>query len=318
MAYWQDRQKEAIEAERKLDIKVEKEIERIYNAILLDIENAISAFYAKYADKEGLTIDEAKKKVDKFDVQAFKDKAKEYVKNKDFSDKANEELRLYNTAMYVNREELLKAQVMFLATYAAAQSEQTVKANIEDNVYNYLKYQSGILGESVNITQEALDAVVNMKYFGATWSDKLWKNQKALQISIDKMVSRMLLRGRHPTEIIPEIRKKYKERSTYEIRRIVLTEATRARTEAQTLYLKKILGNEGTVEYMAKLDERTSDTCRNLDGTKIKVKDIKPGVNAPPMHPFCRSWLSESFEKDWRDEFFEKRKGKYSLGVTLD
>lgn len=317
MAYWQDRQQQAIEAEQKLDKKVEKEIERIYNAILLDIENAIYAFYAKYADKEGLTIDEAKKKVDRFDVQAFKDKAKEYVKNKDFSEKANEELRLYNTAMYVSREELLKAQIMLLATYAAAQSEQTVKVNIEDNVYNYLKYQSGILGESVKITQDALDAVVNMKYFGATWSDKLWKNQKALQVSIEKMVSQMLLRGRHPNEIIPEIRRKYKERSTYEIRRIALTEATRARTEAQILYFKKILGNDGTVEYMAKRDERTSDICKELDGMKIKVTNIKPGINAPPMHPFCRSWLSESVDS-WRDDFFKERKGKYSLGVTLD
>ena len=37
-----------------------------------------------------------------------------------------------------------------------------------------------------------------------------------------------------------------------------------------------------------------------------------PGVNAPPMHPFCRSAVVP-YVGNWRDEFFEERKGKYNL-----
>ena len=36
-----------------------------------DIENEISKFYARYADSEGISMVEAKKKVDTFDVQSL-------------------------------------------------------------------------------------------------------------------------------------------------------------------------------------------------------------------------------------------------------
>ena len=69
-----------------------------------DIEDEINRFYARYAINEGISFIEAKKKIDAVDVQMFQQKAKQYVENKDFSDKANAELRAYNTKMYVSRK----------------------------------------------------------------------------------------------------------------------------------------------------------------------------------------------------------------------
>ena len=96
-----------------------------------DIENEINRFYARYATSEGITLTEAKKKIDAVDVQMFQQKAKQYVENKDFSDKANAELRAYNTKMYVSREKLLQAQLGLIVTYAYAQ--------IEQSMYNYME-----------------------------------------------------------------------------------------------------------------------------------------------------------------------------------
>ena len=47
-------------------------------------------------------------------------------------------------------------------------------------------------------------------------------------------------------------------------------------------------GQDAEYEYHAKLDSKTTKTCRGLNGKVFKVKDMQPGVNAPPMHPFCR------------------------------
>ncbi|WP_223812973.1 hypothetical protein, partial [Pantoea sp. F_16] len=49
----------------------------------------------------------------------------------------------------------------------------------------------------------------------------------------------------------------------------------------------------------------------------FKVKDMTPGVNAPPMHPFCRSSVVPHVG-DWREEFFAKRKGKYKFGGIVE
>ncbi|MGO5814610.1 minor capsid protein, partial [Staphylococcus aureus] len=41
-------------------------------------------------------------------------------------------------------------------------------------------------------------------------------------------------------------------------------------------------------------------------------KDMIPGVNAPPMHPWCRS-TTVSHVGNWRDKFFKEREGKYQV-----
>ena len=49
---------------------------------------------------------EAKRRVSKLDIAAYQRKAKRYVADKDFSKQANEEMRLYNLTMKVNRLEM--------------------------------------------------------------------------------------------------------------------------------------------------------------------------------------------------------------------
>lgn len=44
-------------------------------------------------------------------------------------------------------------------------------------------------------------------------------------------------------------------------------------------------------EYCAILDDKTSDMCKQLDGNKFYISQAKVGVNFPPMHPNCRSFI---------------------------
>ena len=44
-----------------------------------------------------------------------------------------------------------------------------------------------------------------------------------------------------------------------------------------------------TYIYVATLDLRTSEVCRELDGKRFPVSKQEPGKNCPPMHPWCRS-----------------------------
>lgn len=63
MTYWDDRAKEIIKDETLSDKEMSLEIERIINNMINDIENEISKFYARYADSEGISISEAKRKL---------------------------------------------------------------------------------------------------------------------------------------------------------------------------------------------------------------------------------------------------------------
>ncbi len=125
------------------------------------------------------------------------------------------------------------------------------------------------------------------------------------------MASHVMLRGRHPYEFVPEIRKK-QQQTVANTKRLLITEAARVQTEAQKLHYLEILGDDAEYEFVAKRDEKTSKICRHYDKKVFKVKDMVPGVNAPPMHPHCRS-TTVPHVGNWRDKFFKDRQGKYQL-----
>ncbi len=66
---------------------------------------------------------------------------------------------------------------------------------------------------------------------------------------------------------------------------------------------------------MAKIDKKTSKICHSLNGKVFKVKDMIPGVNAPPMHPWCRS-NTVPHVGNWRDRFFTERRSKNKVHLN--
>lgn len=316
MTYWEERAKEIIKEETLSDKEISDEIERIVNEMIDDIEKEIAKFYARYATSEGISMSEARKKVDAFDVVKFANQAKQYVNTRDFSDVANKELRAYNTKMYVSREKLLKAQIGLLVTYTYAKLESQMHNYMESAYYRALKQQAGILGDTLQVASTDVKAIVLAPFQNSNWSRRLWRDMRKTRIQVQRAVTHVIIRGRHPYEFVKELRKE-SGNSTYEIRRLLITETARVQTIATKQHMLENQGPDAEYKYVAKLDGKTTKTCRGLNGKVFKVKDMKPGVNAPPMHPFCRSSVVPHVG-DWREEFFEKRKGKYAFGGIVE
>ena len=55
-------------------------------------------------------------------------------------------------------------------------------------------------------------------------------------------------------------------------------------------------------EIVATLDNSTSAICQEMDGQHFPMSEFKPGVTAPPFHPYCRTCTCPYFD----DEFTEK------------
>ncbi|MBJ8244761.1 minor capsid protein [Staphylococcus pseudintermedius] len=309
--YWLERAQQAIQSETLEDAAKVAEIERIIAMMIADIYKNLLAYYGKLATAEGIDWREAKQIADKFDVEAFQMQAKAYVENKDFSDKANKELKRYNTAMYVNREQLLKHELGLIVTKGYAEQENVINKHLHDSVTRTLKHQAGMLGADVHVKQSDVEAIVYSNFGKLNWSERLWNNQDELRKDVERMASHVMLRGRHPYEFVPEIRKKQKQ-TVANTKRLLITEAARVQTEAQKLHYLETMGDDAEYEFVAKRDEKTSKICRHYDKKVFKVKDMVPGVNAPPMHPHCRS-TTVPYVGNWRDDFFKKRKGKYKL-----
>ncbi|WP_236691875.1 hypothetical protein [Enterococcus faecalis] len=147
--YWAEREAKHIEEMLKRHVNYEQEIHRRYLKLWETIEVEIQQFYVAYAGKEKISIDEAKRRVSKHDVEIFAEKAKRYVQTRDFSKEANEQLRLYNLTMKVNRLELLKSKIGLYLTDNTNQLQTYFTAMLTEEAVAEFVRQAGILGGSI-------------------------------------------------------------------------------------------------------------------------------------------------------------------------
>lgn len=309
--YWLERAQNVWQMEALEDAKAAAELERIILQMYVDIAKEILAFYAKYATSKGVTLQEAVKIADEFDVLAFQDKAKKLVQQRNFSDEANKVLALYNMKMKISREKLLKQQLDLIIKSSTLDIKDKIEEDLVEAVDREVERQAGILGEHVKIDDTDVKAIVHSNFKGVTWSKRLWSDMAQVQRDVESTASHVLLRGRHPNEYVSNFKKKT-EQTTFNASRLLITESARVQAEAQKLSYLKELGDDGEYKYVAKIDSKTSKVCHKLNGKVFKVKDMVPGVNAPPMHPWCRS-TTVPHVANWRDKFFKEREGKYRI-----
>lgn len=318
--YWRNRETE----QRKHDIKDEQEyrkhIEEIYQNMIDEIEKEINGFYGKYARKEGITMAEAKKRVAKLDIEAYGRKAAKYVKEKNFSKQANEEMRLYNLTMKVNRLELLKAQIGLEMVAGFDELQKYYDEKLTDRTIAEFERQAGILGKTIQDNAKAANAIVNASFHNATYSDRIWMYQDMLKNELSSLLQTGLIQGQNPRRLATHLRKRF-DVSQSNAERLMITELARVQTEAQ----KQSFERNGFEEYTFLALGTACPICRALDGKHFKVSKMMSGTNAPPVHPRCRCSVaayedSEDYE-NWLDflskggstEEWNKLKRKSSL-----
>ena len=294
--YWEKREQKQRELYMMEEAQQQKELEKIYAEMYRHAEDEINRFYGKYADAEGIDITEAKKRVTQADIEAYEALAKEYVKNKDFSDRANAEMRLYNATMKINRLEMLKARIGVYLVAGINDIDDYYEKVITDRTRQEIERQAGILGETVSVadTVKRAENIVNASFFNATYSERIWSHQDRLRSMISIELQRGLIAGIGSRQMASNIRKEY-DVSLADAHRLMVTELRRVQTDvAMDSY--KASGVEKYV-YMA-VNPRACPICREIDGNVYNVADAEPAKNAPPMHPRCHCTTAPYVDED--------------------
>lgn len=95
------------------------------------------------------------------------------------------------------------------------------------------------------------------------------------------------------------------------------------RTEANAIFndqiARQIMENPLIAGYRfrATLDRRTSDICQKIDGKYFDKKELKPGVNFPPLHPNCRSTVETVMVYDLDAQKERIARGKNDEWLTV-
>lgn len=283
--YWRDRE----ETQRATYIRTEeeemREINQIYNEMYRWAEREISAFYGRYADAEGIDITEAKRRVSQMDIEAYERLAKQYVADRDFSDRANQEMRLYNATMRINRMELLKAQMGLKMVDGFNDIDKHYEKIATDRAVQEIQRMSGILGNTLTDVQTAKIAknIVNADFYNATFSERIWMHADNLKDALATELNKGFISGVSSQKMAQNIKKQF-EVSYKDAHRLVVTELRRIQTDvAKDNYERQGIEE---YEYMA-VNPNACPICKDLDGKVYKVSEMQAGLNAPPIHPNC-------------------------------
>ncbi len=290
--YWEKREAEALKHYLQEEQEYQAQLRAIYQNMLDAAQKEIDAFYGRYADKEQITLAEAKRRVSKLDIAAYERKAKRYVADKDFSKQANEEMRLYNLTMKVNRLEMLKANIGLELVAGHNEQEQFMAKILRGRTEEELQRQAGILGKTVRNNAKLAETIPNTSFHGATFSERIWGNQAQMKAELSKQLQVGMIQGKNPRVLAREIQKTFGA-SASNAERLMRTELARVQTEAQK---QSFLAN-GFEMYTFHVNHGCCAACSDLDGKHFKIKDMMPGKNAPPMHPNCRCSVS-AYEDD--------------------
>lgn len=291
--YWKKREEEHLRQNKLDEAEYDKQIRKIYGNMLQDVQQQINAFYGRFAAREGITLAEAKKRISKADMAALERKAKRYVEDKEFSQEANERMRLYNATMRINRLEMLKAELGMALIDGHQELDEYMEKLLQGRTEDELKRMAGILGTTIRNNSQTAQNIVNASFHNATFSNRIWMHQDLLKADVDKLLQQGMIQGKNPRVLAKELEKRFAVTST-NAERLMRTELARVQTDAQVQSFIK----NGFDEYTFNALGSACDECKPLDGKHFKIADMLIGENAPPIHPNCRCAISAYMDDD--------------------
>ena len=298
------RELKKIEADIDDDIEFEKEIRRIYRDGYDEIETIIDAASNDMSENGNISFKSAYRLVSAGAMIAFQRKVNKQSKEKDFSERAKEETKIFDVKKPVSRIELLKNEVGLAVISIANEEEKLIKKRLEEAAEKEAKRQAEILSitkEMQKKVNESIKSVINNPTNGNSYSERIWNNQKLLQYELNKGIQRSIMAGENPKKWAKNL-KQYvrsealtkKQSATYMANRIAITETAMVQTQMAI----KSFQESGYKKYIW-IAEPTA--CKICIPHHLKVFDIEDaiiGIDAPPMHPFCRCSIAAYFGDD--------------------
>ena len=185
-----------------------------------------------------------------------------------------------------------------LAQGANSSLDRGLEDIIRDTYYRGvfdMQQRAGIAFSFSKVSERMIKEILQQNWSGAHYSKRIWGNTDELAEQLQQTLMKGVLTGassgRMANEIIERFHASYSRALT-----LTRTESSHCANSAELARYKDTEVKK--YRYVATLDTRTSEICRELDGKEFPVEDAKPGTNYPPMHPRCRSTTIEALSQE--------------------
>ena len=295
--YWEKRAERQEKKVHKEGDKLLKELDKNLINARKGIQKSINDLVARYMDLTELSYVDAIKNLTSLEFKEWRMSLEEYMTeikkfkgiDDEIANKLKIELETLAMKSRVSRLDTLKAQIDMELNKKAYTEQKELKGTLETvykDSYKDIRLDFGVESSVAYLDKDTLSNLINYPWSGTDFSNRIWENRAALGRVLKEEIVQSFIQGISVKELSNKIMNRMdSDRKNTE--RLVRTELNYALNQATKKGYEDSEVEE--YEYLAEIDSRTSQQCKELNGKIFKLKDAKVGVNYPPMHPRCRS-----------------------------
>ncbi len=296
MNYWEKRANERMHSAHKKAGKTVKGASKYYKQAEAEILNEYDKLLVRFIGDNGITPIQAKAILNQT-ISEMEYNSLKYLRKTVLDEKKQAKMLLYlNSPAYkarITRLEALKEEIRLKYKQVAIKEIQAstghYRSTIEDSYYHTIYDTSKGLGVGIdfaNLDEKIVNDILINPWSGKHFSKRIWDNTDVLAKQVTDIITTGFILGK-PSNILARELAERTQSALFACNRIVRTETTYMAVHGEIASYKELGINKQI--FVATLDKRTSEACRENDGKIIEVDKAVIGVNVPPLHPFCRS-----------------------------
>ena len=317
MSYWTRRQEQLKQTAEKDEAKLKKRLSSFFDAEFKRLEKEIAAYYQTYGVDNVIEYRRLLESLPDEDRRLLIERMDEFVrKYPQYADL----MPVRETIYRLNRLEGLQ--------YSVFMEEANIAGYTSEQMTTYL---TGLSQKGVNMAMEtlgfgksfyAINAAVVKQFVDVPWcngenfSTRIWNDTRKLAQYLNQDIAQGFARGDSYDKLVRQLRKRFSNVNRRDAYRLIFTEGTYVMAESS---MQPFTEDFERYRLSPVMDGRTCPICRGLARQVFEIKDRQPGVNFPPIHPWCRcSWeiVVDDWDR-WIDDYVAKHSGDAKRAETV-
>lgn len=308
MTYWEKRQQQLNSQMEKDEEKLKKRLSFYLDMEYRRLEKEIAAYYSMYGEDKVIEYrnlmqnlpEEDKKKL----IERMQDFAQLYPEYADL-------LPVRESIYKLNRLEGLQYTIRMQQLEIGAVEIEQITAHLSRQAMRGVNAAAETLGFGKDFYSNSPDVTklfVNVAWSnGENFSERIWGNTSKLAYYLNTDIAQGIARGDSYDRLVTRLRKRFGDVSRNDAYRLIYTEGTYVMAEAT---MQPFIDDFQKYRLSTVGDADVCDICRGVSEEVFDIADRQPGVNFPPLHPWCRCTFTIEVDNwdAWMDDY-ERRHG---------
>lgn len=299
-AYWSRRRERLVQQLVRDEARLNERLARLYASEADRLEREIASYYQRYGEENVVeyrrllvTLSDEDRRQLMEQMDEFAAKYPQYA-----------HLLPVRSSIYrLDELEGIQASIRVQQLRIGAIEQEEMEAHFERQARRAANVAAEEMGFGANFY--AVNDPVIRETVAAAWADgkhfsqSIWDNRERLASYLNDDFAKMLARGVTYEEMARGLRQRFEHVSRRDSMRLVYTEGTFLLNEAQARVHEE---DFETYRLSCVNDGRACEACRKLQAAQraspARFDERRPGVNFPPLHPWCRCSY-EVVVEDW-------------------